>query len=235
MAAILVEPVAANMGLVLPRPGFLGALREVTAADGALLVFDEVITGFRVAPGGAQERFGIVPDLTCLGKVVGGGLPVGVFGGQAGIMERIAPEGDVYQAGTLSGNPVAMAAGCAALDRLADPKTYERLERTTRRLAEGIRLAIQAGPAAGLASVETMASLLTLFWAPSPPRDYDEARAADGAAFARFFHAMLERGILLPPSPYEAWFLTTAHGEEEIDLTLEAIPSALERAVSGSA
>ena len=235
MAAILVEPVAANMGLVLPRPGFLAALREVTAADGALLVFDEVITGFRVAPGGAQERFGIVPDLTCLGKVVGGGLPVGVFGGEAEIMERIAPEGDVYQAGTLSGNPVAMAAGCAVLDRLADPKTYERLERTTRRLAEGIRLAIQAGPAAGLASVETMASLLTLFWAPSPPRDYDEARAADGAAFARFFHAMLERGILLPPSPYEAWFLTMAHGEEEIDLTLEAIPSALERAVSGSA
>jgi glutamate-1-semialdehyde 2,1-aminomutase len=235
IAAVLVEPVAANMGLVLPRPGFLDALREVTATDGALLVFDEVITGFRVAPGGAQERFGIVPDLTCLGKVVGGGFPVGVFGGPAAVMRQVAPEGDVYQAGTLSGNPVAMAAGCAALDRLADPRTYERLERTTRRLAEGIRTAIQAGPAAGLASVETVASLLTLFWAPSPPRDYDEARAADGAAFARFFHAMLERGILLPPSPYEAWFLTLAHGEEEIDLTLEAVPSALERGASAAA
>jgi glutamate-1-semialdehyde 2,1-aminomutase len=235
IAAVLVEPVAANMGLVLPRPGFLDALRETTFADGALLVFDEVITGFRVAPGGAQERFGIVPDLTCLGKVVGGGLPVGVFGGPAAIMGQVAPEGDVYQAGTLSGNPVAMAAGCAALDRLADPETYERLEWTTRRLAEGIRAAIQAGPAAGLASVETVASLLTLFWAPSPPRDYDEARAADGAAFARFFHAMLERGILLPPSQYEAWFLTLAHGEEEIDLTLEAVPSALERGASAAA
>ena len=235
IAAVLVEPVAANMGLVLPRPGFLEGLREITAADGALLVFDEVITGFRVAPGGAQERFGILPDLTCLGKVVGGGLPVGVFGGRAGIMRHVAPEGDVYQAGTLSGNPVAMAAGCAALDRLADPETYERLERRTRRLAEGIRAAIQAGPAAGRASVETVASLLTLFWTPSPPKDYDEARAADGVAFARFFHAMLEGGILLPPSPYEAWFLTLAHGEEEIDLTLETVPSALARAASAVA
>jgi glutamate-1-semialdehyde 2,1-aminomutase len=235
IAAVLVEPVAANMGLVLPQPGFLEGLREITAADGALLVFDEVVTGFRLAPGGAQERFGIVPDLTCLGKVVGGGLPVGVFGGPVGIMRHVAPEGDVYQAGTLSGNPVAMAAGCAALDRLADPETYELLERRTGRLADGIRAAIQAGPAAGRASVETMASLLTLFWAPSPPTDYDEARAADGVAFARFFHAMLEFGILLPPSPYEAWFLTLAHGEEEIDLTLEAIPSALARAASSTA
>ncbi|HET6342063.1 MAG TPA: glutamate-1-semialdehyde 2,1-aminomutase [Gemmatimonadota bacterium] len=235
IAAVLVEPVAANMGLVLPRPGFLEELREITAADGALLVFDEVITGFRVAPGGAQERFGILPDLTCLGKVVGGGLPVGVFGGRAGIMRHVAPEGDVYQAGTLSGNPVAMAAGSAALDRLADPGTYARLERLTGRLADGIRAAIRAGPAAGRASVETMASLLTLFWTPSPPADYDEARAGDGAAFARFFHAMLEHGILLPPSPYEAWFLTLAHGEEEIDLTLEAIPPALARAASSAA
>lgn len=232
IAAVLVEPVAANMGLVLPRPGFLETLREVTLADGALLVFDEVVTGFRVAPGGAQERFGIVPDLTCLGKVVGGGLPVGVFGGRAGIMLRVAPEGDVYQAGTLSGNPVAMAAGCAALDRLAEPGTYERLAQGTRRLADGIRKAIAEGPAAGRASVETTASLLTLFWTPSPPKDYDEARAADETAFARFFHAMLERGILLPPSPYEAWFLTLAHGEEEIDLTLSAVAPALERATA---
>lgn len=232
IAAVLVEPVAANMGLVLPRPGFLETLREVTLADGALLVFDEVVTGFRVAPGGAQERFGIVPDLTCLGKVVGGGLPVGVFGGRAGIMLRVAPEGDVYQAGTLSGNPVAMAAGCAALDRLAEPGTYERLAQGTRRLADGIRKAIAESPAAGRASVEATASLLTLFWTPSPPKDYDEARAADEAAFARFFHAMLERGILLPPSPYEAWFLTLAHGEEEIDLTLSAVAPALEQATA---
>jgi glutamate-1-semialdehyde 2,1-aminomutase len=230
IAVVVVEPVAANMGLVLPRPGFLESLRETTAADGALLLFDEVITGFRVAPGGAQERFGVVPDLTCLGKVVGGGLPVGVFGGRAGLMRRVAPDGDVYQAGTLSGNPVAMAAGSAVLDRLADRGTYPELERRTGRLADGIRSAIAAGPAAGRASVETVASLLTLFWTPSPPRDYDEARTGDGAAFARFFHAMLEQGILLPPSPYEAWFLTLAHGEGEIDRTLEAVGPALARA-----
>ena len=149
-------------------------------------------------------------------------------------MRRIAPEGDVYQAGTLSGNPVAMAAGSAALDRLADPGTYAELERRTGRLAEGIRTAIQAGTAAGRASVETVASLLTLFWTPSPPRDFDEARSADEAAFARFFHAMLEQGILLPPSPYEAWFLTLAHGEEEIDQTLEAVEPALARAASAA-
>jgi glutamate-1-semialdehyde 2,1-aminomutase len=230
IAVVVVEPVAANMGLVLPRPGFLESLRETTAADGALLLFDEVITGFRVAPGGAQERFGVVPDLTCLGKVVGGGLPVGVFGGRAGLMRRVAPDGDVYQAGTLSGNPVAMAAGSAVLDRLADRGTYAELERRTGRLADGIRSAIAASPAAGRASVETVASLLTLFWTPSPPRDYDEARTGDEAAFARFFHAMLEQGILLPPSPYEAWFLTLAHGEGEIDRTLEAVGTALARA-----
>ncbi|MGH7563745.1 MAG: glutamate-1-semialdehyde 2,1-aminomutase [Gemmatimonadota bacterium] len=227
IAAVLVEPVAANMGLVPPAPDFLEVLRHLSSADGALLVFDEVITGFRVAPGGAQERYGIAPDLTCLGKVVGGGLPVGVFGGRDDIMARVAPEGDVYQAGTLSGNPLAMAAGSAALDGLADPDAYDRLERRTLRLADGLRAAIAEGPAAGRASVESLASLLTLFWTPSPPRDYDAARQADEAAFGRFFHAMLERGVHLPPSPYEAWFLTLAHGDREVEHTLEAAREAL--------
>ncbi len=231
IAAVLVEPVAANMGLVPPAPGFLESLRERTLADGALLVFDEVITGFRVAPGGAQERYGIAPDITCLGKVVGGGLPVGVFGGGDRLMSRVAPEGDVYQAGTLSGNPVAMAAGCAALDGLAEQDAYDRLERRTLGLADGLRTAIAAGPAAGRASVESLASLLTLFWTASPPRDYEAARRADEAAFRRFFHAMLERGIHLPPSPYEAWFLTLAHGDEEIERTLVAAREALALAV----
>ena len=235
IAAVLVEPVAANMGLVLPVPGFLERLRERTAADRALLIFDEVITGFRVAPGGAQQRYGILPDLTCLGKVVGGGLPVGVFGGRDEIMSHVAPEGDVYQAGTLSGNPLAMAAGAAALDGLADPDVYVRLERRTRQLAEGLRAAIAEGPAASRASVAAMTSLLTLFWTPSPPRDYDAARRTDAAAYGRFFHAMLERGIHLPPSPYEAWFLTLAHGDEEVERTLEAARESLALAVRADA
>jgi glutamate-1-semialdehyde 2,1-aminomutase len=228
IAAVVVEPVAANMGLVLPRPGFLEALREITRADGALLVFDEVITGFRIARGGAQERFGVTPDLTCLGKVIGGGLPVGAFGGPARVLDLVAPAGPVYQAGTLSGNPLAMAAGTAALDALAEPGVYDQLENNARVLAKGL------GEAVGdRGSVVQMGAMLTVFFAPAthspatPPADYAEVQAADRHAFARFFHAMLERGVLLPPSPFEAWFTTMAHGGEEIELTLDAARAAV--------
>jgi glutamate-1-semialdehyde 2,1-aminomutase len=222
IAAVVVEPVAANMGLVLPRPGFLEALREITRADGALLVFDEVITGFRIARGGAQERFGVTPDLTCLGKVIGGGLPVGAFGGPAAILELVAPAGPVYQAGTLSGNPLAMAAGTAALDALAEPGVYDRLEVNARSLATGLAEAV-----GDRGCVVQMGAMLTLFFAPRPPANYAEVQATDGHAFARFFHAMLDRGVLLPPSPFEAWFTTVAHGPEEIELTLDAARAAV--------
>jgi glutamate-1-semialdehyde 2,1-aminomutase len=230
IAAVVVEPVAANMGVVLPRAGFLEALRELTARHGALLVFDEVITGFRLGPGGAQGRFGVTPDLTCLGKVIGGGLPVGAFGGRSDVMGRLAPEGPAYQAGTLSGNPLTMAAGAAALAALAaDPSTYETLESRASRLEAGLA---EAG--GGRVSVPRVGALLTLFFAPEPPVDYERARASDTAAFARFFHAMRERGVLLPPSAFEAWFPTLAHGEAEIEDTLaaarEALPLALEAA-----
>ncbi len=217
IACVVVEPVAANMGLVLPVPGFLETLRDRTREEGALLVFDEVITGFRVARGGAQERLGVTPDLTCLGKVIGGGLPVGAFGGPSAYLDLVAPSGPVYQAGTLSGNPLAMAAGAATLDRLAEPGAYERLESVAAALAQGL-----AEAARGKASVVRMGALLSVFFADRPPVDYAEARAADGERFRRFFHAMRERGVLLPPSPYEAWFTTLAHGEAEVEATLEA-------------
>jgi glutamate-1-semialdehyde 2,1-aminomutase len=226
IAAILVEPVAANMGVVVPRDGFLESLREIADRHGSLLVFDEVITGFRLGPGGAQGRFGIRPDLTCLGKIIGGGLPVGAFGGRAEIMGRVAPEGPMYQAGTLSGNPLAMAAGEAALAALSDEEVYAALDTRAMRLAAGL---VEAGE--GRVSVPREGSLLSLFFTPSPPADYNEARATDAGVFARFFHAMLECGIWLPPSPFEAWFLTLAHGEAEIDAALaaarEAIPASL--------
>jgi glutamate-1-semialdehyde 2,1-aminomutase len=226
IAAVIVEPVAANMGVVAPRDGFLESLRDLAARHGTVLVFDEVITGFRVAPGGAQGRFAIRPDLTCLGKIIGGGLPVGAFGGRAEIMALVAPEGPVYQAGTLSGNPLAMAAGAAVLGALADGSLHARLESLTARLAEGLA---EAG--AGRISVPHVGALLTVFFAPRPPADYDEARATDTAAFARFFHAMLGRGVMLPPSAFEAWFTTLAHDEAAIDATLaaarEALPEAL--------
>ena len=227
IAAILVEPVAANMGVVVPRDGFLESLREIAHRHGSLLIFDEVITGFRLGPGGAEGRFGIRPDLTCLGKIIGGGLPVGAFGGRAEIMARVAPEGPMYQAGTLSGNPLAMAAGEAALAALAGTEVYEALEARAARLAAGL---VEIGE--GRVSAPREGALLSLFFTPSPPADYDEARTGDPAAFARFFHAMLERGIWLPPSPFEAWFLTLAHGEAEIDAALaaarEAIPASLD-------
>ena len=228
IAAVLVEPVAANMGVVVPRAGFLEALRELADRHGSLLVFDEVITGFRLGPGGAQGRFGVRPDLTCLGKIIGGGLPVGAFGGRAEIMALVAPDGPVYQAGTLSGNPVAMAAGEAALAALADASVYAAPEARATRLAEGL---VEAGE--GRVSVAREGSLFSLFFAASPPADYEGARRGDTAAFARFFHAMLERGIWLPPSAFEAWFLTLAHGDAEIDAALGAAREALPAALAG--
>jgi glutamate-1-semialdehyde 2,1-aminomutase len=220
IAAVIVEPVAANMGVVPPAPGFLAGLREVTAASGTLLIFDEVITGFRVARGGAQERFGITPDLTCLGKIAGGGMPLAVYGGRADVMETLVPLGPVYQAGTLSGNPVAVAAGTATLRQLSSPGVYDALDAMAAHLEAGLR---EAARAAGVScSVARVASMLTVFFTPEPPRDYAEAARADVAAFARFFHAMLDRGILLPPSQFEAWFISLAHTREDIDRTVEA-------------
>jgi glutamate-1-semialdehyde 2,1-aminomutase len=220
LAAVIVEPVAGNMGCVLPREGYLHALRDLTERHGALLVFDEVITGFRVAPGGAQSVYEIQPDLTCLGKIIGGGLPVGAYGGRAAIMDHVAPEGPVYQAGTLSGNPLAMAAGAATLDLLQGTGIYLRLEALTRRLCGGLE---RAAAAAGVpVTVNRAASLFTVFFCPGPVTDYASARTADTAGFARFFHAMLDRGFYLPPAQLEAAFVSLAHSEADVDATIAA-------------
>jgi glutamate-1-semialdehyde 2,1-aminomutase len=213
IAAVIVEPVAANMGVVAPVPGFLEGLRELTASAGALLIFDEVITGFRVAPGGAQELFGVRPDLTVLGKIIGGGLPVGAYGGRTELMDLVAPAGPVYQAGTLSGHPVVMAAGAATL-RALTPELYAGLERQAARLESGLRV---TG-----ASVARVGSLLTLFFRDRAPRNFREAKRSDVDAFARFFHKMLNSGVVLPPSQFEAWFVSAAHDASVIDATLEA-------------
>jgi glutamate-1-semialdehyde 2,1-aminomutase len=212
VAAILCEPYPANMGLVPPAEGFLRFLREQADAGGALLVFDEVISGFRVARGGAQEIEGVTPDLTILGKVIGGGLPAAAYGGRRELMERIAPVGDVYQAGTLSGNPLATAAGLATL-RLLDAAAYERLARLTGMLAEGL---------ADL-QVAHVTGLLTLFFSDTPVTDYEGAKACDLDAHAAFCRAMLDRGIYLPPSQFEAWFPSLAHTEADVERTLEAV------------
>jgi glutamate-1-semialdehyde 2,1-aminomutase len=214
LAAVLVEPVAGNMGVVPPEPGFLGGLRAVCDRVGALLVFDEVITGFRVARGGAQERFGILPDLTILGKIVGGGLPVGAFGGRRDVMELLAPAGDVYQAGTLSGNPLATAAGLSVLRRLRDGAVYEELERRGVRLEAGLR---EAG-----ATVQRVGAMLTVFQREGPVRNLADAQASDTDRYAELFRGLLERGIYVAPSQYEAMFVSLAHGDAEIDRTVEA-------------
>jgi glutamate-1-semialdehyde 2,1-aminomutase len=226
-AAIVCEPYAANMGLVPPGPGFLAFLRDRAETTGALLVFDEVITGFRVARGGAQERERVLPDLTVLGKVVGGGLPAAAYAGRCELMERIAPAGDVYQAGTLSGNPLATAAGLATL-RLLDAAAYERLGDLTEALASGLD---DAAREAGCAAVvERVPGLLTVFFADAPVRDYAAAVASDGTRYAAFWGAMLERGVYLPPSRFEAWFPSLAHGDAELELTLSAARAAFEAA-----
>ncbi|MFQ5878244.1 MAG: glutamate-1-semialdehyde 2,1-aminomutase [Acidobacteriota bacterium] len=218
IACVVVEPVAANMGVVPPRPGYLEGLREITSRRGILLIFDEVITGFRVARGGAQELYRVTPDLTTLGKILGGGLPIGAYGGREEIMDRMAPEGDVYQAGTLSGNPLAMRAGVAMLEHLKSPGAYDRLEAISGRLARGLRAA--AAEAGTPARVTRVASLLTLFFTARDPVDYGSASAADGRRYAAFFRRMLERGIYLPPSQFEALFPSLAHTDEQIDRTI---------------
>jgi glutamate-1-semialdehyde 2,1-aminomutase len=220
LAAVIVEPVVGNMGVVAPRDGYLRGLREITSRAGALLVFDEVITGFRLALGGAQQVYGVLPDLTCLGKIIGGGLPVGAYGGRADIMAKVAPEGPVYQAGTLSGNPLAMAAGRATLDALQEKGVYERLEALGARLAQGlVRAARQAGVTL---AVNRAGSLLTPFFCEGPVTDYESAKRSDTARFARFFHAMLDRGFYLPPAQFEALFLSLAHTEADVDGTVAA-------------
>jgi glutamate-1-semialdehyde 2,1-aminomutase len=225
LAAIIVEPVAANMGVVEPAPGFLQGLREISKREGALLIFDEVITGFRVAYGGAQSVYKIDPDLTVMGKIIGGGLPVAAYGGKRCIMERVAPLGPVYQAGTLSGNPLAMRAGLATLPKLEAPQFYEELNRRTQRLAEGLRNALKEAAVPG--QVNVAGSLLTLFFCDQPIKNYADAKKSDTAKFGKFFQAMLERGIFLPPSQYEALFVSAAHTEADIDRTLTAARESL--------
>jgi glutamate-1-semialdehyde 2,1-aminomutase len=216
VAAVIVEPVAGNMGLVLPQPEFLQGLRLLTSEHGALLVFDEVMTGFRVHPGGAQSLYGIEPDLTTLGKVIGGGLPVGVYGGRREIMELVAPAGPVYQAGTLSGNPLAMTAGIETLRAIAEPGVWAGLDRAADRLVTGLD---RLGAPVRLARVGTM---FGLFFTEAPVTSWDEARLADTERFAAFHRGMLERGVYLAPSQFEAGFVSTAHGDAEIDATIEA-------------
>jgi glutamate-1-semialdehyde 2,1-aminomutase len=220
IAAVLLEPIAGNMGLVPPRRGYLEALRALTESDGCLLIFDEVMTGFRVAYGGAQDLFGITPDLTALGKVVGGGLPAAAYGASAPIMDQVSPVGPVYQAGTLSGNPLAMAAGLETLRVLRDEPPYERLEHLSARLAEGLD---RAATDAGIPHiVQRVGSMLTLFFHDGPVHDYDDARRSDTALFGRFFWEMLARGVYLPCSQFEAAFVSAAHTEDDIDGTIEA-------------
>ena len=225
IAAIIVEPVAANMGLVLPLSGFLERLRELATRHGALLIFDEVITGFRVAPGGMQERTGILPDLTCLGKIIGGGLPVGAYGGRREIMEHVAPLGTMYQAGTLSGNPLAMAAGIATLNELRRPGQYELLEHKGQLLEDGMRRAIhETGIEAQHARI---GSLFGLFFTAQPVIDYASAKTSDTARYARYFWSMLERGVYLPPSQFESVFISLALEDDMIEETAQKAMEAM--------
>ena len=224
VACVIVEPVPANMGVVLPAPGFLERLRAITESHDALLIFDEVITGFRLGPGGAQPTFGVTPDLTCLGKIIGGGLPVGAFGGRGDVMSMLAPEGPVYQAGTLSGNPLAVAAGLAALAVLEEDPPYERLEAIAVRLCDG--LAAAASDRDIPTTINREGSLFSVFFTDAPVVDHATAARQDTKAFAAFFHALLERGISIAPSGYEAWFLGVAHTDADVERTVEAADEA---------
>jgi glutamate-1-semialdehyde 2,1-aminomutase len=227
IAAVIVEPVAGNMGCVAPADGYLAGLRSLTEKAGALFILDEVMTGFRVAYGGAQGLYGVTPDLTCLGKIIGGGLPAAAYGGRADIMDRVAPVGDVYQAGTLSGNPLAMAAGLKTLEILRRPGTYGRLEELGARLELGL---VKAADGAGVpACINRVGSMLTLFFCPGPVRDYAGARASDTGRFASFFRAMRDGGVFLPPSQFEAMFLSLAHTEAEIDEIVDRAAESLAR------
>ncbi|MCX7670287.1 MAG: glutamate-1-semialdehyde 2,1-aminomutase, partial [Anaerolineae bacterium] len=224
IAAVIVEPVAGNMGVVPPAPGFLAGLRELTRRHGALLIFDEVMTGFRVAPGGAQALYGVTPDLTCLGKVIGGGLPVGAYAGPAEIMRLVAPLGPMYQAGTLSGNPLAMSAGIATLQVLRRPGVFEELVARTARLCAGI---VQAAQEAGVPVYATqVGTMFCTFFTPHPVTDWATARLSDTARYARFFRAMLEQGVYLAPSQFEAGFISIAHDDECLEHTIAAARAA---------
>ena len=230
LAAIVVEPIAGNMGVVPPSPGFVEALRTAATRHGALLIFDEVISGFRAAAGGAQAVFGVTPDLTCLGKIIGGGFPVGAYGGRADIMDLVAPRGPVYQAGTLSGNPVAMTAGLWSLQRLT-PRLYKDLARRGRMLAGGLA---DAAREAGIPlQVNAFGSVLTPFFTTAPVHDYDSALRADTRQYAAFFNAMLARGVYPPPSQFEAWFLSAAHSDRHVRRTIDAARDAMREVRKG--
>jgi len=232
IAAVIVEPIAGNMGVVPPADGFLRALREVCDARGSLLIFDEVISGFRASPGGAQALFGVRPDLTCLGKIIGGGLPVGAYGGRADLMELVSPSGPVYQAGTLSGNPLAMTAGLWSLEQLT-PKLYAQLASRTASLAAGLAGAARA---AGVdLQINAIGSILTPFFTSRPVRDYASATTANVDRYARFFRGMIVRGVYPPPSQFEAWFLSTAHTPRDIDRTVRAAHAAMREIRAGRA
>jgi glutamate-1-semialdehyde 2,1-aminomutase len=224
IAAVIIEPIPGNMGVIIPDETFLKGIREITYENSVLLIFDEVISGFRVAPGGAQELYGIMPDLTCLGKIIGGGLPVGAYGGKKEIMSRMAPVGDIYQAGTLSGNPLAMAAGLATLNILKQGGIYSELENKGRRLFSGLEEAAQV---AGIEiTVNRIGSMGSFFFTPDPVIDFASAKASNGELFKKYYAAMLEQGIYLAPSPFEASFLSMAHGEAEIRKTIECAEKA---------
>jgi len=229
LAAIIVEPVVGNAGFIAPDPAFLPELRAIADESGALLIFDEVMTGFRIAPGGARERFGVVPDLTTLGKVMGGGLPAAAYGGRREIMELVAPAGPVYQAGTLSGNPLAMAAGLATL-RALTPALHERVAARTSRLVAGFR---ESAARTGVPfTADCAGSMWGYFFRPEPVRDFAQAKASDTALFRRFYHAALARGVFMAPSPFEAAFVSAAHGDAEIDATLDRLEGALRAAIA---
>jgi len=219
-AAVILEPVAGNMGCVPPAQGYLEGLREITARYGTLLIFDEIMTGFRLARGGAQEQYGVTPDLTCLGKIIGGGFPVGAYGGRREIMEQIAPSGPVYQAGTLSGNPLAMAAGLATLHATSEPGFYERLEELGRRWRQGMNEAASVGSLPF--SITQVGSMVSIFFTAGPVADFASAASSDTEAFKEFFWHMIQRGVYLAPSQYEAGFISTAHSEGDLEKTFEA-------------
>ena len=225
VAAVIVEPIGGNMGVVTPAEGFLEGLRDLTTEHGVLLIFDEVISGFRVALGGAQSAYGVTPDITCLGKIVGGGFPVGAYGASSEIMSEVAPLGPMYQAGTLSGNPVAMAAGIATIDELSKSGVYEGLQAKTDKLADGV---LDVFRKAGVPAVINRAcGLMTVFFTNNEVTDMDSASATDREAFGAFFHGMVDNGVYLPPSQFESWFVSTAHTDADIDLTLARVAKSL--------
>lgn len=225
IAAIILEPVAGNMGVVTPETGFLEALRKITKKTGSLLIFDEVITGFRLSPGGAQSKYGVTPDITCLGKIIGGGLPVGAFGGSRKIMDMVAPAGPVYQAGTLSGNPLAMAAGLASLRKLKQSGNYKKLREHTSALVDGFSDAIKSSGVK--ASINSVESMFTLFFNEAPPTDYESALRCNTKNYSKFFDNLLKAGIMFPPSQFEAVFVSLAHTEKDISKTIEAVYKSL--------